>query len=548
MTTVQVDFKSIFNCAPGLYLLLSPSLQIIEVNKAYNDATMTGRDIIGKFLFDVFPDNPDDLTADGVSNLRASLNTVLNEKQPHKMAIQKYDIRRPDGSFEVRYWSPINTPVLDDAGNVTCIIHRVQDVTEFITLQQQMATKAQANSSLREKNRELEIEIFKHSEEISKMNRELEKKVAERTEELKSTEAKFRHALDNMMEGVQIIGYDWRYLYFNDALARQAKILPHELIGKTMMEHFPGIEHTVMFARLASCMTNRVPVHMENEFIFPDGSKGVFELSMQPVPEGVFILSIDVTARKKAEAEVQELNEGLEQKILERTAQLEALNKELDSFTYSVSHDLRAPLRAVDGFANILSEDYNTLLDAEGKRILKTIQASAQKMGYLIDDLLAFAKLGRKDVQRARLNMTDLFNAVAADLLKANNVKPKVTLHSLPIAYADYTLMRQVVVNLLSNAFKYSSKNADAAVEVSGKQEDGFLVYTITDNGVGFDMKYVGKLFGVFQRLHGALEFEGTGVGLAIVHRIVTKHGGKVWAKGEKDKGAEFSFSLPVKM
>jgi len=226
--------------------------------------------------------------------------------------------------------------------------------------------------------------------------------------------------------------------------------------------------------------------------------------------------------------------------------QLETTNRDLESFSYSVSHDLRAPLRAIDGFSKILTDEYGKLLDDGGRKIIGTIRDSATHMGKLIDDLLAFSRLGRQQIKKASLNMKDLAAAVF-DELKLANPSRDITLKLGPIAdaFADTALMRQVWVNLLSNAIKFTGRQKAAKIEVSSKEENGFIIYTVKDNGVGFDMKYVGKLFEVFQRLHSAEEFQGTGVGLSILHRIVTKHGGKVWAEAKVGEGASFSFSLP---
>jgi signal transduction histidine kinase len=242
---------------------------------------------------------------------------------------------------------------------------------------------------------------------------------------------------------------------------------------------------------------------------------------------------------------IEKMNKDLELTVEQRTEQLTAVNKELEAFSYSVSHDLRAPLRAVDGYSKMLEEDHTASLNDEGKRLLGVIQYNAQKMGTLIDDLLSFSKLGKKAIHKTDVDMNELFSAVITELSRSLNHKADILIGKLLPAKADYALISQVVLNLLSNAIKYSSKKENPVVEVSSSREDGMIVYTIRDNGEGFDMKYVHKLFGVFQRLHSMEEFEGTGVGLAIVQRIINKHGGKVWAEAELHKGATFYFSLP---
>jgi len=248
---------------------------------------------------------------------------------------------------------------------------------------------------------------------------------------------------------------------------------------------------------------------------------------------------------------IRKLNEELEQRVLDRTAELEAANKELDSFSYSVSHDLRAPLRAIDGFSRILLEDHGATLTDDGKGYLKLVRDNTCQMGRLVDDLLVFSRLGRLPLTKQRIDPSKVVRQCLAEMqTEQDGRQVEIVIGDLPNCRADPTLLKQVWTNLLSNALKYTRKREVARITIGHRSvsppsgADPEAVYFVEDNGAGFDMKYAHKLFGVFQRLHRATDFEGTGVGLAIVHRIVTRHGGRVWAEALPSQGATFSFTL----
>jgi signal transduction histidine kinase len=386
------ELQSLFEALPGLYLVLTPDLRIIAASNAYLAATMTKReDILGCGIFDVFPDDPADPAATGVTNLRASFDYVLKHHAAHTMAIQRYDIRQPDGVFEERYWSPINSPVLGANDEVKYIVHRVEDVTEFVRQQPR-----KEDDTLQARMQQMEAEIFQSSQKVQEINR-----------------------------------------------------------------------------------------------------------------------------------------------------QLEAANKELEAFSYSVSHDLRAPLRGIDGFAQALLEDYGNQVPDEARRYLGIIRECAQQMGTLIDDLLAFSRLGRTPLEKRHVDTESLVRSVLDELAPQREGRViEVRVGPLPPCTADPALLRQVWLNLLSNAFKYTRKREAAEIEVGCESARGLDAFFVRDNGAGFDMRYADKLFGVFQRLHRAEDYEGTGVGLALVQRILHRHGGHVWAEAAVDCGATFHFTL----
>jgi PAS domain S-box-containing protein len=395
------QLQGLFESLPGLYLVLTPDLVITAASDAYLKATMTTRGgIVGRGLFEVFPDNPDDPAADGACNLRASLARVRQQSAPDTMPIQKYDVRRPDGTFEERFWSPVNSPVRGADGQLEYIIHRVEDVTDF--MRQKSAVVRTNDHNVHARMQQMEAEIYQRSQEI--------------------------------------------------------------------------------------------------------------------------------------------------QSVMGR---LRAANEELESFSYSVSHDLRAPLRHIEGFAGMLSTYAAASLDEKGRRYLTVIADSARRMGVLIDDLLTFARIGRAELRRLPVRLDELVHDVRQGLDgEINGRRIEWDLQPLPVVQGDPNLLRQVFVNLIGNAVKYTGRQPDTRITIAPVADAGRpdeIAFVVRDNGAGFDMKYSNKLFGVFQRLHSASEFEGTGVGLANVRRIIQRHGGRTWAEGEPGKGASFYFSLPRK-
>jgi len=275
-----------------------------------------------------------------------------------------------------------------------------------------------------------------------------------------------------------------------------------------------------------------------------DGSEVPIEIGLSPIntPKGQFVLAsiIDIAERKHAES-LRLASAG----VLAQNAELEALNNELESFSYSVSHDLRAPARAIHGYARMLEKRYAQEFDAEGQRLLSVVLSEASRMGVLIDEILELSRLGRQELRITSLDMESLVRGIVNDLLRRSDANGVVFhIEELPRAFGDLVQLQRVWENLLSNAVKYSRKSTPPTVRVWGEYDGEKAVYHVEDNGVGFDMKYAHKLFAVFQRLHASAEFAGTGVGLAIVHRVIVRHHGRIWADSKVGRGARFSFSL----
>jgi PAS domain S-box-containing protein len=379
---------------------------------------------------------------------------------------------------------------------------------------------------------------------------DLEKKVQERTAALSEANALLQALMDNTPD----------HIYFKDLHCRfirnsrsQANLLglhdPSETVGKTDFDFFPHAPQS--YADEQEVMkTGKPHVDFEEWVVWPDGREMWVSTTKMPLQNaegqtiGIFGISRDITDRKRTEQAIRKLNADLEK----QAEKLQAANKELEAFSYSVSHDLRAPLRAIDGYTRILVEDYESILDAEGKRVCSVVSREARRMGQLIDDLLSFSRLGRKEMYSSKIEMRTLVVSILNELLKEED-RERIDVHiaKLPVAKGDPSLIRQVWFNLLSNAIKFTSKKDRAVIEVGSKATKEEFMYYVRDNGAGFEMEYANKLFGVFQRLHSESEFSGTGVGLAIVQRIIRRHGGRVWAEGEAEKGATFYFALPRK-
>ncbi|MBM9501718.1 response regulator [Leptospira sp. 201903071] len=818
------DFRLIFESLPGLYLILLPDFRITAVSESYLRATNTKREeIVGRGLFDVFPDNPSDPNATGVSNLKDSILSVIKDKATNAMAVQKYDVKRPDsegGGFEEKFWSPVNSPVLNSKGEVVYVIHRVEDVTEFVRLKNLGNEQNKITEELRSLTASMENEIYQRAQEIQNSNKKLTSlndDLTRREEELKQVYEKlieldqlktqfFANVSHELRTPLTLILGPTRSLLKQESISQFQKglletiernsytLLKHvnDLLDISKLEagkmtfkysnvdlsrtvsnitsHFDSVakERNIEFettlpetcmipldeAKVERILLNlianafkfapdfgkiRCQLQRENseisirveddgpgvpeklrelifdkfrqgeegdsrsfggtglglaivkefvnlhsgkvsvtnsslggalfEVILPivsnegienarpspheelipaimsavsdlkkigddtleepnlSGSKpkvlivednaemrryiadtisSEFQISMatngkeglekakQEKPDVIVtdimmpVLSGDrmvrairehselnstsiifLSAKADMDARIRLLSEGAQDYLikpfapeellvrvrnfirLKKTIEtLEATNADMEAFSYSVSHDLRAPIRGIEGFVKILVEDFGDTLDPEALRIVNIIEKSIVLMNSLIQNLLDFHKVSKIELASRTVDMDVLVRDIVMMLQQENPNQNhcSIQIDNLPTALGDGAALKQVWVNLISNAIKYSSKSDHPEVRIGCKEGEEWNTYFVQDNGVGFDKRYVNRLFKVFQRLHLQDEFEGTGVGLAIVARIVQRHGGKVFAEGEVGKGSKFSFSLPVNL
>jgi PAS domain S-box-containing protein len=398
------------------------------------------------------------------------------------------------------------------------------------------------------------------SEDITELNKERVAELSQINETLRENEERYRVVLAALVEGVIVIDAKGKILAANPGAEKILGFKARDLVGGSAFDPRWGVlsedgapNVPEKFFITASLRTGKafanivIGLHRaDGQLIWLNGNTQPLFRAGEKRPYAVVTSFFDMSIRKTMEAEIQKLNSELELKVEQRTSELKSAVNELEAFSYSVSHDLRAPLRAIEGFSQILLEDHAESLNEEGRRLFEVVRKNTLQMSKLIDDLLAFSRIARKDFIKRRVPMGDLAKLIADELQQnKQGSRCQVTIRAIPDVEGDAPLLRQVWTNLISNAIKFSRPTPSPVIEIGANAALEGTTYYIRDNGVGFDMQFSNKLFGVFQRLHSVEEFEGTGVGLAIVQRIVVKHGGKVWAEGRVNEGATFYFCLP---
>jgi PAS domain S-box-containing protein len=487
----ETRYRILVENIPQKIFMKSRDHRWVSINENFaRDLGVPPEEVIGKLDYDLYP-------KDLADKYRADDRRIMETGET-----DEFDEEYPLGG-ERRIVHTIKTPVRDENGAVTGVLGVFWDVTN---------TK-RAEEALRQAN------------------------------------AYNRNLIEASLDPLVTISPDGKITDVNTATEKVTGGLRTELIGTDFSDYFTDPEKAragyQQVFREGSVQDYALEIRHRDGHTTPVLYNAALYRDEHGEAAGILAAARDITARRKAEEEVRKLNESLEQRVRDRTAELEAANKELEAFTYSVSHDLRAPLRHVDGFSKLLVEDFGPRIPEEARHYLDRIQAGTRQMGQLVDDLLNLSRIGRREPSLQITGLNSLVEEVIAELKTENpgrRIQWKIA--SLPFVECDPMLMKQVLVNLLSNAVKFTRPREETVIEVGTQKREGHDEIFVRDNGVGFSMKFADKLFGVFQRLHRAEDFEGTGVGLATVQRIIHKHHGEVWAESELGRGATFCFTL----
>jgi len=525
-------FRSTFEQAAVGIAHVGPDGRWLRVNQKLCDIVGYARE---ELLERTFQDitHPDDLDAD-----LEYVRQVLADE------IRTY-------SMEKRYFRKDGATVWIDL-TVSLVREPSGEPLYFIAVVEDIAQRKQAEDEIRRLNEELEQRIIARTAELADANQQLKKEIEERKQveaALRKSEALYRAVVEDQTELICRFTSDGMLTFVNEAYCRYSAKTRKQLLGHQFILLASAEDQAVAAQSIASLSPENPVVAHEHRVITPDGDIRWHHWTKRAIHDAQGDLAefqavgLDITDRKEREVQIRELNAALQRNIKE----LQAVNQELESFSYSVSHDLRAPIRAIDGFTEVLLEEHADQLDDEARRVLGIVIDSTRDMGNLIDDLLAFSRLSRREMRRSTVDMTQLARDVSEQLQQGvPDQEFSLNIEALPSARCDRGLIREVFANLLANAIKFSGEREGAVIEVTGRAEGREAIYSVKDNGVGFNMDYADKLFEAFQRLHSVEEFEGAGIGLALVQRIIHRHDGRVWGEGRPGKGATFHFSLPL--